>query len=156
MYVKLCSFIKDMSVFRCWSVQPAPCKFLLLAYLYKEITLKVFVCLFNTLKFLLSAARRFRRQRRILCQHAARSCWQWPMVVDQSWNSRGLVWLELTDDWARTEQQKRSAKDMAADNTSCSVSLATHGWLHPAWPHIFQEKLCDVNSWDIWHDTMRM
>ncbi|KAM3225059.1 hypothetical protein ACQJBY_058039 [Aegilops geniculata] len=45
------------------------------------------------------------------------------MVVDQSWNSRGLVWLQLSDDWERAEQQRRLAKDMAVDNTSCSVSL---------------------------------
>ncbi|KAM3366180.1 hypothetical protein ACQJBY_015588 [Aegilops geniculata] len=44
------------------------------------------------------------------------------MVVDQSWNSRGLVWLQLSDDWERAEQQRRLAKDMVADNTSCSVS----------------------------------
>lgn len=47
------------------------------------------------------------------------------MVVDQSWNSRGLVCLQLSDDWARVEQQRRLAKDMAADNTSCSVSTMT-------------------------------
>ena len=42
-----------------------------------------------------------------------------------------FVWFQLSDDWARAEQQ-RPAKNMTRDNTSCSISRATQGWLHPA------------------------
>ncbi|KAM3255884.1 hypothetical protein ACQJBY_048819 [Aegilops geniculata] len=42
-----------------------------------------------------------------------------------------FMWFQLSDDWARAETQ-RPAKNMTRDNTSCSISPATQGWLHPA------------------------
>ena len=45
--------------------------------------------------------------------------------------SKRFVWFQLSGDWARAEQQ-RPAKNMTRDNTSCSISRATQGWLHPA------------------------
>ena len=39
------------------ATQPAHYTFFLLAYLYKEVTFKVFVCMFNKLNSLLSATR---------------------------------------------------------------------------------------------------